>query len=123
MKKFRKIISLFLFGLTFVLGSCDMSNSGNDKGNTNNTYDPVSQMTEIYLSAVEKGYNGTYDEWLNKLKGDQIEIRSYSGYIQWKYTNSSMWTNLVPLSEIMGKDSIDGLTPYIGENGNWWICC
>jgi hypothetical protein len=46
---------------------------------------------EIYLLALNAGFTGTYQEWLDSIKGDQ------------------------------GESGTDGLTPYIGENGNWWI--
>ena len=122
MKKFTKLFSILslVLGLTLIT-SCDLSSlssiiGGFDK--EEDEYSQVEQLTDIYRLAVQQGYTGTYEDWLNELKGDQIEIRSYGGYVQWRYSNSETWTNLMPLSELMGDN---GLTPYIGPNGNWWI--
>jgi hypothetical protein len=46
---------------------------------------PNEEQYQIFLLAQQSGYTGTYQEWLDSIKG------------------------------------ADGLTPYIGENGNWWI--
>ncbi len=44
-----------------------------------------------YELAVEEGYTGTLEEWLASLKGDT------------------------------GPSGADGISPHIGENGNWYI--
>ncbi len=44
-----------------------------------------------YEIAVENGFSGTEQDWLNSMKGAD------------------------------GEDGKDGQTPYIGANGNWWI--
>lgn len=62
--------------------------------------------------------------------GKQVELRVEGGYIQWKYDADSDWQNLIALSALQGikgdkgdkgDPGEDGDTPYIGENGNWWI--
>ena len=62
--------------------------------------------------------------------GKQVELRVESGYIQWKYDADSDWQNLIALSALQGikgdkgdkgDPGEDGDTPYIGDNGNWWI--
>lgn len=56
--------------------------------------------------------------------GKQVELRVEGGYIQWKYDADSDWQNLIALSAlqgIKGDPGEDGDTPYIGDNGNWWI--
>ena len=70
--------------------------------------------------------------------GREIELRVDGGYIQWKYNTDpeSSWKNLIALSALQGdkgdkgdpgtdgqdgEDGADGQTPYIGDNGNWWI--
>ena len=56
--------------------------------------------------------------------GKQVELRVEGGYIQWKYDADSDWQNLIALSAlqgIKGNPGEDGDTPYIGDNGNWWI--
>ena len=55
--------------------------------------------------------------------GKQVELRVEGGYIQWRYTGGE-WQNLIALSALQGikGDKGDpGDTPFIGENGNWWI--
>lgn len=38
------------------------------------------------------------------------------------YDNGATWVSLgVKATGAAGKDGADGLTPYIGENGNWWV--
>ena len=55
--------------------------------------------------------------------GREVELRMEGGYIQWRYTGGE-WQNLIALSALQGikGDKGDpGDTPYIGNNGNWWI--
>ena len=184
MKKYIKFF-IFLFTFVFVIGglsSCDSlmkdPNTGTtEPGNTNKPTETPDQKEAIYKLAVESGYTGTYEEWLESIKGDYIELSVTSTHIVWKYANESIWRNLIELSKLSGlqgaagsngadgKDGVDGktpefrvnagylewkyttdtewiklyeintevskpeeennptngLTPYIGENGNWWI--
>lgn len=62
--------------------------------------------------------------------GKKVELRVEGGYIQWKYDADSDWQNLIALSALQGikgdkgdkgDPGEDGDTPYIGDNGNWWI--
>ena len=48
----------------------------------------------------------------------EIELRKSETAIQWHYAGEDIWKDLVQLSEITGKA---GITPHIGENGNWYI--
>ena len=50
-----------------------------------------------YEVAVENGFSGTEEEWLASLKG----------------------ATGAPGAD--GKDGTDGKTPYVGDNGNWYI--
>lgn len=41
---------------------------------------------------------------------------------QVSYDNSATWVSLgVKATGDAGKDGVDGVTPHIGENGNWWV--
>lgn len=51
----------------------------------------VLEIETVYTLAKEAGYTGTLEDLIELFKGAQ------------------------------GEDGIDGKTPYIGENGNWWI--
>lgn len=53
-----------------------------------------------YQIALDTGFEGTEAEWLASLKGEAGK-------------NGTNGAN--------GKDGINGQTPYIGGNGNWWI--
>lgn len=58
------------------------------------------------------------------INGKQVEFRKDNAYVQWRYVGDSDWTNLFELEDVKGDKGDpgdDGLTPYIGENGNWWI--
>ena len=59
-----------------------------------------------------------------------IELRVNGDNIEWKTSDSDSWSVLISLDLLKGQDGIDGndgqdgedgKTPYIGENGNWWI--
>src|SRR5690606_23422322 len=56
--------------------------------------------------------------------GREIEIQKGLNTLQWRRVGEDTWKDLVTLEELKGedgKDGEDGLTPYIGNNGNWWI--
>ena len=80
--------------------------------------------------------------------GKAPEFRVSENTLQWRYTGDEIWLNLYDLSVLKGADGIngqdgadgkdgingkdgtngqngsdgkDGNTPFIGENGNWWI--
>ena len=50
--------------------------------------------------------------------GSALQIRVSDGYIQWKLETDSEWNNVIAISELKGEN---GITPHIGENGNWFI--
>lgn len=59
--------------------------------------------------------------------GREVELRTTETHIQWRYVGDTEWKDLIALSEITGPkgdkgDKGDkGNSPYIGENGNWWV--
>ena len=79
-----------------------------------------------YEIAVENGFQGNEAAWLNSLKGSdgvgikKIELTSQSGLTDTytiTFTNNTSKTFVVT----NGSDGDDGLTPYIGQNGNWFV--
>ena len=128
MKKIVRLFSLFfaLFSIC-LLASCDLASMIPDMSGSNSSetgdleFDTPEQLKQIYEMAVRQGYDGSYEDWMEELKGDQVEIRAENGYIQWRYAGSSKWQNIIALSELAGESGNDGLTPYIGTNGNWWV--
>ncbi len=71
--------------------------------------------------------------------GKTPEFRVNENILQWRYEGDGVWLNLYDLTAlkgldgkdgrdgadgkngINGSDGKDGKTPFIGENGNWWI--
>lgn len=53
--------------------------------------------------------------------GKQVELRNSGTAIQWRYVGDAAWTDLVQISDITGPPSKDGITPHIGDNGNWYL--
>ena len=72
MRKIAKIFFLaFILMLSIVsFSSCGKENQGDKPQDTETT----DQKETIYKLAVESGYTGTYEEWLESIKGDYIEL-------------------------------------------------
>ncbi len=80
------------------------------------------------------GQNGT-----DGANGKTPEFRVSENILQWRYVGDEIWLNLYDLTALKGADGRDGVdgkdgtngqngrdgkdgkTPFIGENGNWWI--
>ncbi len=54
---------------------------------------------------------------LGKPGDSYLDIDTWDYY----YKTNNGWTKLGNVQGARGEDGIDGETPYIGENGNWWI--
>lgn len=50
----------------------------------------------------------------------EIQLQVGSENIQWKYSTSSTWNNLISIASLKGANGNNGYTPYI-ENGYWYI--
>ncbi len=75
----------------------------------------------IYQLAVNSdvGYEGTYDEWLEIIKGDQLELRFNDELgIEWKYDYQTEWTILVSNDEIRGRSAYDLWKASSSANAN-----
>ena len=76
-------------------------------------------ITDITGPAGQNGKDGA--------NGKTPEFRVNENTLQWRYTGDEIWLNLYDLSILKGLDGEDGVdgkdgnTPFIGENGNWWI--
>ena len=77
-----------------------------------------------------ESYKG--DQGTPGINGKEVEFRKTETHLQWRYVDNSQtedenWSNLIVLSELKGTPGQDGapgndgLTPFIGANGNWWI--
>ena len=98
------ILLVFLLLIVIALFAVACKNiSVEENGKTIENEDPRNQ---IYISAVSAGYQGTYEEWLESIKGDAIELKVADGYIQMKYKNESTWTNLLQLDTLKGQNGV-----------------
>ena len=84
-----------------------------------------------YELAVENGYDGTLTEWLETLAGKngvdgksayEVAVENgYSGTVEeWLASLVGKDGSAVEKGD-KGEDGKDGQTPFIGENGHWWI--
>ena len=108
----KKLIGAVILGsLAFMLASCDFpSGATNNNGESGNTVE-VNENDErykIYLLALDQGYTGSYQEWLDSIKGASISLQVANGYIQMKYSNETEWINLISINELKGDDGSDG---------------
>lgn len=101
-----------------------------------------------YQIAVRNGFIGTERQWLASLKGTdgttprkdidyrdgitpvkgtdyndgrEVEFRVINSYIQWRYAETGVWTNLLPLSAIKGepgKNPVKGVDYFDGTDGD-----
>jgi len=104
----RKLLALFIIILLIFIVGCDGDKVSKDL---------KKQQNEIYQLAVEVGYNGTFEEWLETVKGDQgtpgedgknIELIVSGDYIKWRNEGDSNWNNLVSIDSLIGPNGSDG---------------
>ncbi len=106
--------------ITIYAGWIDPKATG-EKGEKGDKGDKGDTGQSAYDIAVEKGYVGSEEEWLDSLNGSNgitpaLRINSETNMWEVSYDNQATWTTLN--IEATGDD---GVTPTIGENGNWWI--
>src|SRR5690606_31438698 len=96
--------------------------------NLNLQYDSLkTQLMTLYtLSTTSGSFSGTYEEWLETVRGPQgnqgepgqkIELRIHDGNIQWKYENDTNWGNLIALSQLTGPQGPQGEQGEQGPQG------
>ena len=111
----RKVILFFLVFFLFIFSGCNPI----DKKDPDPKEDELTlQQKEIYQMAVDVGYNGTFDEWLNSIKGEKgepgkqglpgknVELTVQDGFIKWRNEGDANWYNLVSFESLI---DIDGL--------------
>ena len=133
MKKSRFKSFIIASALAMVISSCSPSSPSSD--------DPSSleqKQREIYQLAVSSGYEGTYEDWLNSIKGEEgSSFRIGEGQPGWQlgntgdtYLDSTTWTvykktahgwevvgNIMGTSGKDGKDGKDGQDGAPGKDG------
>lgn len=118
--KLLKVLGLATLGFTIALGaaSCDsdddapVNDSTNNNENQNNNNSTVEQDNDarkaIYKLAQSSGFTGTYEEWLNSIKGAEVELSVVDNVLKWKYSNKTEWIPLMDMSTLKGIPGDDG---------------
>ena len=71
------------------------------------------KIETVYALAQERGFTGTLEDLIEAFKGDSAyEIAVKHGF----EGDEADW-----LATLVGAAGKDGVTPQIGDNGNWWI--
>lgn len=104
----------------------ELNDKNNLQLNLSGTLSPVSSMSgaltnktlrgySAYQLAVLSGFEGTLEEWLEGLNGDEIQIRNNDYIIEWKYDTETDWKFLIDLSfvkdynDLINKPTINGI--------------
>ena len=100
-----KIKKLMLASLTSLVGAASLFTLSSciDKPankTTDITNENVDKKYQIYVLAKDSGYTGTYEEWLNEIKGDSVELKVENATILWRYTKDKDWIELINLSDL-----------------------
>lgn len=126
----NKYLYLFAaaFGAAALLSGCTKSAKKDDVVDNSTVIEDEHENDErykIYLLAKNSGYEGTYEEWLASIKGengqngDQVELRVNEGNIEWKYKNDTTWISLIALSQLVGgqgNPGVDGREVELSTN-------
>lgn len=119
MKKavFTIAVALVATAFAIFLCACDKTEK-KIKSDNSETFliDENTDINKVYSTAQELGYTGTLAEFIVDIKGDSAyEIAVSNGFSG----TLKEWLN--SLKGASGKDGINGITPFIGDNGNWHI--
>lgn len=81
-------------------------NLNNANGSIRNVIELAGSLSNVtlqgksaYQIAVQNGFQGTESEWLESLKGDQVELKEENGIIYWKYLKDETWSELIDFSQ------------------------
>lgn len=128
--RFLSCLALFALGVS----SCSLAPSGGGGDD-----DLEKKQRDIYQLAVSSGYEGSYEEWLDSIRGENGSIilfgegapssnigKTGDGYLDtstWDvyFRDTNGWQKVGNIMGREGQPGKDGDTPYIGNNGNWWI--
>lgn len=99
----------------------------NDTGLATTDDIPISLPNPYALIIKTGNETVTYDGSEAKtveITGGSVSMRVDGGYIQYSTDNGANWGSLIALTDLKGapgKNGADGVTPHIGDNGNWYI--
>ena len=117
-----------LIPLLFFMTSCGNQSDNNTSSstpldNTDNSQESSDMKYKIYLLAQNSGYNGTYEDWLNSIRGDQIVLTVNNNILVWKYSkeDNTNFRILLDLSTIKGDDSVQYYpVVYRNDDGSFY---
>ena len=101
------IASIFGVGLS----ACGLLQGGSSSSSiisSSSTNGEVSEQEKIYELAVKSGYTGTYEEWLESIKGKSVELSVQEGVICWRHQGDTDWKILISVSSLKGEDGLNG---------------
>lgn len=115
-------IAVVLFGGLLVAckpifnsSNINVSNSGSNSLNSESidtsleeNDELTARQKEIYNLAKKTGYKGSYEEWLNSIRGDSVQLIIEGKTLKWKYSQENEWITLISLEKFAGKDGEDG---------------
>jgi hypothetical protein len=101
------IASIFGVGLS-ACGLSQNSSSSSSIISSSTTNNELSEQEKIYELAVNSGYTGTYEEWLNSIKGKSVELSVQEGVICWRHQGDTDWKILISVSSLKGEDGLNG---------------
>ena len=101
------IASIFGVGLS-ACGQSQNSSSSSSIISSSTTNNELSEQEKIYELAVNSGYTGTYEEWLNSIKGKSVELSVQEGVICWRHQGDTDWKILISVSSLKGEDGLNG---------------
>ena len=119
-------------GYLWVYTGTSINDDSNIKGFTNvgNIQGPKGETgsngKSAYEIAKEKGFDGTEEDWLNSLKGEngtngtngkEVELQVTDSYIQWRYVGEESWINLIEIASLKGMQGEKGDQGDPGANG------
>ena len=129
MKKAKLFLGLLMTAGALSLTGCDLFNSSNTSSDvTKETENHENdEKYKIFLLAKQSGFDGTYEEWLDSIKGDFVQMRVSNTDLEWKYSKDTNWTKLITLTDLVTakeakeieiSTSATHITwRYVGENG------
>lgn len=105
------IVPILILSVYFVIGR-DFSN---------NSYTTAEKQYAVYQLAERAGYAGSYEEWLDEIAGDSIELRTVGTQVQWKHTEASddAWAPLYDISDYAGTDGLSAYEIWASIEGNY----
>ena len=113
MKK-RLFLVVLAFFMLFMSG-CDLFN-----GNKGNTEEPVDSLYEVYKLAAANGYEGSYEDWIESIRGENgksIELVVDNNYLCYKYAGDNILIPIYDLSQLMGEPGEQGAPGIQGVDG------